>query len=57
MITLISVLKVIETVFMAFAAYYFLRTLWNSRSNVDLIGNGFCMGLMVNAIIFMWARW
>lgn len=54
MITIFTVAKVVTTAFLAFAAYYFLRALWNSRSNVDLIGNGFCMVCMMQAIIFMW---
>ncbi|MGN1191091.1 MAG: hypothetical protein ACI4S0_00325 [Dorea sp.] len=54
MITLFSVLKIITTIFLVYAAYYFLRATFNSNSNADLVGNGFSLTFMVLAVMFMW---
>ena len=54
MITIISVARILTTAFLAFAAYYFLRATWNSKTNSDLIGNGFSLTFMVLAVMFIW---
>lgn len=55
-LTIINIAKILTTAFLAFAAYYFLRATWNSKTNSDLIGNGFSLTFMVLAVVFMWAR-
>lgn len=54
MVAIFGIIKVITTVFLAFASYCFFRALWKSKSNVDLVGNGFSLTFMVLAIMFMW---
>ena len=54
MIAIFNIAKVVTTAFLAFAAYYFLRATWNSKTNSDLIGNGFSLTFMVLAVMFMW---
>lgn len=55
-LTILNILKGVDTIFIAIAAIYFSCALWKSETNVDLVGNGIYTLSMVIAIIFMWMR-